>query len=231
MSASIKRPAGLARERPQAARLGAGRRSPRSSRARSLLRLISGVGFANYDTLYALAWGGQLARGQTPAYGVPIAPTPHPLLELLGLVLAPLGPAATVHVDGRARLPRAVRLRWVIYRLGADGSVGPPGRSPRCLFLTRVPVLSYGVRAYVDLPYLLLVLSALLVESRHRRRTRSRRRARARPARARRPAASRGVGVLRALLALSDGLGAALRPRRADRGAPPAPRARRRSCA
>ena len=23
-----------------------------------LLRLISGVGFANYDTLYALAWGG-----------------------------------------------------------------------------------------------------------------------------------------------------------------------------
>ncbi len=23
-----------------------------------LLRLINGVGFANYDTLYALAWGG-----------------------------------------------------------------------------------------------------------------------------------------------------------------------------
>ena len=38
------------------------------------------------------------------------------------------------------------------------------------IFLTRVPVLSYGVRAYVDLPYLLLVLSALLVESRHRNR-------------------------------------------------------------
>ena len=30
------------------------------------------------------------------------------------------------------------------------------------LFLTRVPVLSYGVRAYVDVPYLLLVLGALL---------------------------------------------------------------------
>ncbi len=30
-------------------------------------------------------------------------------------------------------------------------------------------MLSYGVRAYIDLPYLLLVLSALLVESRHRR--------------------------------------------------------------
>jgi hypothetical protein len=35
--------------------------------------------------------------------------------------------------------------------------------------LTRVPVLSYGVRAYVDVPYTLLVLCALLVETRHRR--------------------------------------------------------------
>ena len=56
-----------------------------------VLWLICGVGFANYDTLYALAWGGQLARGQTPAYGVAIAPTPHPLVEALGVVLSPLG--------------------------------------------------------------------------------------------------------------------------------------------
>jgi hypothetical protein len=27
-----------------------------------VLRVVSGVGFANYDTLYALAWGGQLAE-------------------------------------------------------------------------------------------------------------------------------------------------------------------------
>ena len=46
--------------------------------------MIAGVGFANYDTLYALAWGGQLGRGSTPAYGTPIAPTPHPLVEALG---------------------------------------------------------------------------------------------------------------------------------------------------
>ena len=59
-----------------------------------LLRLVSGVGFVNYDTLYALAWGGQLSDGELPAYAVPVAPTPHPLIELLGLILAPLGPAA-----------------------------------------------------------------------------------------------------------------------------------------
>ena len=31
------------------------------------LRLISGVGFANYDTLYALVWGRDLASGTLPA--------------------------------------------------------------------------------------------------------------------------------------------------------------------
>jgi hypothetical protein len=45
-----------------------------------LLRLASGVGFANYDTLYALVWGQQLTRGETPQYGLPISPTPHPLV-------------------------------------------------------------------------------------------------------------------------------------------------------
>ena len=30
-----------------------------------LLRVICGVGFANYDTLYALTWGGQTCAGQT----------------------------------------------------------------------------------------------------------------------------------------------------------------------
>jgi hypothetical protein len=35
--------------------------------------------------------------------------------------------------------------------------------------LTRVPVLSYGVRAYIDIPYLLLVLGAVLLETRRPR--------------------------------------------------------------
>ncbi len=134
-----------------------------------LLRLIAGVGFANYDTLYALAWGGQLSRGVTPAYDVPIAPTPHPLLELLGLVLAPLGPSAVEHVTVAIGFLALSACGWVIYRLGAEWFGLAAGLLAGLIFLTRVPVLSYGVRAYVDLPYLLLVLSALLVESHHRR--------------------------------------------------------------
>jgi hypothetical protein len=132
------------------------------------LRIIAGVGFANYDTLYALAWGGQLARGSTPAYDVPIAPTPHPLIELLGLVLTPLGPRAVEDVTVALGFLALSACGWVIYRLGAQWFGWAAGALGALIFLTRVPVLSYGVRAYVDLPYLLLVLGALLVESRHR---------------------------------------------------------------
>jgi hypothetical protein len=133
------------------------------------LRAIAGVGFANYDTLYALAWGGQLSRGQTPAYGVPIAPTPHPLIELLGLVLSPLGPRAVEDITVALGFIALSGCGWVIYRLGAQWFGWAAGALAALIFLTRAEVLSYGVRAYVDLPYLTLVLGALLVESRHRR--------------------------------------------------------------
>jgi hypothetical protein len=134
-----------------------------------VLRLISGVGFANYDTLYALAWGGQLSRGQPPAYSVAVAPTPHPLLELLGVVLSPLGPRAVADVTVALGFLALSACGWVIYRLGAAWFSRAAGLLAAVIFLTRVPVLSYGVRAYVDVPYVLLVLSALLIESRRRR--------------------------------------------------------------
>jgi hypothetical protein len=135
----------------------------------ALLRLISGVGFVNYDTLYALAWGGQLSRGQTPAYGVAIAPTPHPLLELLGLALSPLSARAIVDVTIALGFLALAGCGWVLYRLGSAWWGRLVGAVAALAFLTRVPVLSYGVRAYVDVPYVLLVLAALLVEVRRPR--------------------------------------------------------------
>jgi len=134
-----------------------------------LLRVLAGVGFVNYDTLYGLAWGGQLSRGALPAYGVAIAPTPHPLVEILGVVLAPLGPAGVVHVTVALAFLALSACAWVVYALGAHWFGRAAGALGALLLITRVPVLSYGVRAYIDLPYLLLVLSALLVESRRPR--------------------------------------------------------------
>jgi len=134
-----------------------------------VLRLIAGVGFANYDTLYALAWGGQFAQGETPAYGVPISPTPHPLIELLGIVLHPLSPHAEIEVVVWIGYLALAGCGWVIFRLGQRWFGAAAGALAALLFVTRVPVISYGVRAYLDVPYVLLVLCALLVELRRPR--------------------------------------------------------------
>jgi hypothetical protein len=134
-----------------------------------VLWVAAGVGFANYDTLYALAWGGQLARGETPQYGIPIAPTPHPLVEVLGVVLSPLSPGAIEGVTVALGFLALSACGWVLYRLGSLWFGRAAGTLAALILLTRVPVLSYGVRAYVDVPYLLLVLCALLVEARHHR--------------------------------------------------------------
>jgi hypothetical protein len=162
MDTAVKRAAKLAERRSVVAALSI-------AAGAVVLRVIAGVGFANYDTLYALAWGGQLSRGSTPAYDVPIAPTPHPLVEVLGVVLAPLGPHAVENVTVALGFLALSACGWVIYRLGAEWFGWAAGALAAMIFLTRNEVLSYGVRAYVDLPYLLLVLSALLVESRSRR--------------------------------------------------------------
>ncbi len=133
------------------------------------LRLAVGVGFANYDTLYSLVWGQQVARGEKPTYNLALAPTPHPRLEALGVILAPLGAAATVTVVVALAYLALASLGYLVYRLGADWFGTAAGLAAAALILSRYEVLSYGVRAYVDEPYVVLVLTALAIETRRRR--------------------------------------------------------------
>jgi hypothetical protein len=135
----------------------------------ALLRAIAAVGFVNYDTLYGLVWGAQLTHGETPQYDLPIAPTPHPLVEVLGLPLGPLGAATATDVTVALAFLSLSACGWVLYRLGSAWFGRGAGAVAAIVLLTRAPVLSYGVRAYVDVPYLLLVLCALLVETRRPR--------------------------------------------------------------
>ena len=134
-----------------------------------LLRLLAGVGFANYDTLYALLWGQQLAHGQTPQYGIPIASTPHPLVEALGLISTPLGPHAMEEIAVWLGFVALSACAWVVYRLGEHWFGRAAGALAALIVITRVPIVSNGVRAYIDVPYLLFVLAAVLVESRRAR--------------------------------------------------------------
>lgn len=131
-------------------------------------RLIAGPGFVNYDTAYALVWGRDFATGRLPDYGVPVAPTPHPLSNLLGAVLSPLGSGAEAAwvVLGFVFLGA---LGALVYALGARWFNPAAGLLAAAIVLTREPMLSFGARAYIDIPYLVLVLAALLVETRRRR--------------------------------------------------------------
>jgi hypothetical protein len=133
------------------------------------LWLWIGTGFANYDTLYALVWGQQLSRGQTPTYRLPIAPTPHPLAELVGLIVSPLGAAGAENVIVAIGYASLAGLGYVVYKLGAAWFSRAVGLLATALLITREPILSYGIRAYVDVPYVALVLAALLVETRRPR--------------------------------------------------------------
>ena len=141
------------------------------------LWLLLGRGLVNYDTLYALVWGRQLASGEVPDLEVAIAPTPHPLAHLGGMALAPLSGLENDGLHGEPALAVTVALAfaglallgWVVFALGRAWFNAWAGALAAAIVLTRVPVLDFGARAYVDIPYLVLVLGALLVETRHPR--------------------------------------------------------------
>ncbi|HEV7807555.1 MAG TPA: hypothetical protein VGO80_17180 [Solirubrobacteraceae bacterium] len=143
----------------------------------AVLRLLTADGLVNYDTLYTLVWGRELAHGTPPDLEVAIAPTPHPLATLGAIVLSPLsslridglhGELAAAAVIALAYVSLAL-LGWVVFALGRSWFNTAAGVLAAAIVLTRVPVLDFGARAYVDIPYLVLVLGALLVETRRPR--------------------------------------------------------------
>src|SRR3954470_5564168 len=132
------------------------------------LWLAWGHGFANYDTLYALVWGRQVGDGEAPSFDVSLAPTPHPLANLLGLLTAPFSPRGAEAITVVLAFVSLGAIGWLTYELGARWFGPAAGALAALVILTREPVLSYGTRAYVDLWYLALVLGALLVVERRR---------------------------------------------------------------
>jgi hypothetical protein len=125
--------------------------------------------FVNYDTEYALLWGHDLIHGRTPDYEVPFAPTPHPLATLVGAIGSLFGTGfGEALFEVLAFLALGV-LGWLVYALGRAWFNSATGVVAALIVLTREPILSYGVRAYVDIPYICLLLGALLVETRRPR--------------------------------------------------------------
>jgi hypothetical protein len=132
------------------------------------LLVIFPLGFPNYDTIYALVWGRELAHGESPDYGAALPPTPHPLTDLIGLVTSPFGELPITVTMIIAYLSLGL-IAFFVYRLGALWFDRPIGAVAALFVLTRAPFLSNGLRAYIDLPYIALCLGALLVEAKRPR--------------------------------------------------------------
>lgn len=125
-------------------------------------------GFANYDTFYALVWGDEIAHGESPDLDVLLPPTPHPLATLAGIVLSPLDDGAEDAAVAIGFLSLGA-VGYLTYRLGSEWFNRAIGMLAAAIVLTRVPMLDFGIRAYVDIPYVALVLGALLVETKRPR--------------------------------------------------------------
>jgi hypothetical protein len=132
------------------------------------LLVVFPVGFPNYDTIYALVWGRELAHGVSPDYGSALPPTPHPLTDLIGLVTTPLGNGA-ITVTMVIAYASLGLIGYFVYRLGSLWFDRWVGAVAAAIVLTRAPFLSNGLRAYIDLPYIALCLAALTVEAKRPR--------------------------------------------------------------
>ena len=124
--------------------------------------------YLNYDTAWSLVWGGGIARGRLPRLDAVSAPTAHPLGTLLGALLAPLGAYAG---DAASLLVLAslAAVVWLTFALARTWFGGAAAWLAAGLALTSIPLLTAAARGYLDVPYLALVLAALLVETRRPR--------------------------------------------------------------
>ncbi len=139
--------------------------------------LIVGRGLVNYDMLYSLVWARELSDGRTLELGAAFTPTLHPLGTLYGILLAPFSKTVVAAVHGVAATDIVIvvaflslgALVWLTYKLGSFWFGPWAGVLAALIMITRRPLLDFGARAFVDIPYIALVLAAIFVESRRRR--------------------------------------------------------------
>jgi hypothetical protein len=127
--------------------------------------------YPNYDTYYHLVWGRELLHGAKPTFTAYAAPTEHPLYLALCAVLGVFGTDADrlLVLVGALSL---VALAWGTYRVGEAVFGRWPGVLGALFVGSSFAFLLYAARAYVDVPFLAIVLWAAAMEARSPRRGR-----------------------------------------------------------
>jgi hypothetical protein len=125
--------------------------------------------YPNYDSYFHLDWGRELLHGAKPGFEAYAAPTEHPLFLALCAVLALLGGDAD-RLLVLVCVVSVVVLAWAVYRVGR-AVFGPwPGLAAAFFVGSSFAFLLYAARAYVDVPFLAVVLWAAALEAERPRR-------------------------------------------------------------
>lgn len=135
-----------------------------------VLVLVFGRVVPNYDNLYAIAWGRQLAHGDAPQYFAAFTPAAHPGLNLIGAFASLLGPGGALVVFELLGLVSLGALAVGLFRLGEAVSSRAAGIAAGLILLSRPQTLAYGLMSFVDAPTAALVVWAAVLEARTPRR-------------------------------------------------------------
>lgn len=120
--------------------------------------------YPNYDAYYHLVWGREIAGGHLPTFEAYQAPTQHPLYVAIGWVMQLFGG----HGDRLLVLFTClchVAFTYAVYRLGTAIWDRRAGLMAAVLAGSSFALLLYAARAYVDEPFLALVLWAAALEA------------------------------------------------------------------
>jgi hypothetical protein len=125
--------------------------------------------YPNYDSYYQLLWGQDVAHGRLPDYDVFRSPTPHPLSELVGLLLSPFGLAAD-RLLVLITLLAWVGLLWAIYRFTKHLLGTLVAAVAVLVMLTRTDLEFFALRGVVDIWFLFFIFAAAAMEAHRPRR-------------------------------------------------------------
>ena len=120
--------------------------------------------YPNYDAYYALDWGREIAGGHLPTFEAYQAPTEHPLYLAICFVAQLFGGSGDRLLVLFTCLCH-VAFTYAVYRLGTAIWDRRAGLAAALLAGSSFALLLYAARAYVDEPFLALVMWAAALEA------------------------------------------------------------------
>ena len=117
----------------------------------------------SYDSQYALLWADDLLDGRTPGFDDYRAPTSHPLLLPVGLLLAPFGADTAGRLFVGLVLLSLVALIAAMYRLGSHAAGRLGGLAAGALLASRLDFGFLAAIGFLDVPYCAFVAWAAAV--------------------------------------------------------------------